>query len=229
MKKTLSLLLALLLCIALPVAAEVAATETTVYVSITDGSGALVLAYAPVAVTDTDADGVLTINDALELAHVAYHADGGDAFTSETTQYGLSMTELWGVENGGAYGYCVNNASAMSLADPIQADDHIKAYVYTDLVAWSDTYCYFENAAVAAAVNGEVALTLFANGYDANWAPIVLNVAGATLTINGEKTDVQTDAEGKAVLTFAEAGTYIVSAVSDSQVLVAPVCIVTVK
>ena len=80
----------------------------------------------------------------------------------------------------------------------------------------------------AAAVNSEVALTLSASGYDANWAPITLPVAGAALTVNGEKTEIITDENGNAVLNFTAPGVYTVSAVSETMPLVPPVCIVTV-
>ena len=225
MKKILSTLLALAMLVSLTAFAEEA---PTVYVSISTDTGALVLACAPVTLTDADGDGALTICDALMAAHAAYHADGAEAFLAEKTEWGLSMYRLWGVENGGSYGYCVNDASAMSLVDPVNAGDHVKAYVYTDLTAWSDTYSYFTAPVAAAAVNSEVALTLSANGYDANWAPVTLPVAGAVITVNGEATEVTTDENGNAVLTFAEAGVYTVSAVSETMTLVPPVCIVTV-
>lgn len=225
MKKILSTLLALAMLVSLTAFAEEA---PTVYVSISDDTGVLVVAYAPVALTDADTDGVLTICDALMAAHTAYHPNGAEAFLAEKTEWGLSMYRLWGVENGGSYGYCVNDASAFSLVDPINAGDHVKAYVYTDLTAWSDTYSYFTAPVAAAAVNSEVALTLSSNGYDANWAPVTLPVAGAVITVNGEKTEVVTDENGNAVLTFAEAGVYTISAVSNDLTLVPPVCIVTV-
>ena len=226
MKKFLSTLLALAMLLSCAAFAE--AADPTVFVSISDDAGALVLAYAPVTLTDVDEDGALTIYDVLVAAHIAYHPDGASAFLAEDTEWGKSMYKLWGVENGGSYGYCVNDASAMSLVDPIQAGDHIKAYAYTDLTAWSDTYCYFTAPVAAAAVNAEVALTLTANGYDENWAPITLPVAGAVITVNGEKTEIVTDENGHAVLTLAEAGTYTISAVSETQTLVPPVCILTI-
>lgn len=225
MKKILATLLALAMLVSLTAFAEEA---PAVYVSISDDAGALVLAYAPVALTDVDGDGALTICDALMAAHAAYHPDGADAFLAEDTEWGLSMYKLWGVENGGSYGYYLNDASAWSLVDPIQAGDHVKAYVYTDLVAWSDTYAYFTAPVAAAAVNAEVALSLSANGYDEAWNPVTLPVAGAVITVNGEKTEVVTDENGAAVLTFAEAGVYTISAVSETMTLVPPVCIVTV-
>lgn len=225
MKKILSTLLALAMLVSLTAFAEEA---PTVYVSISDDTGALKLAYAPVFLIDKDGDGALTICDALMEAHAFYYPLAAAGFLAEETEWGKSMYRLWGVENGGSYGYCVNDASAMSLVDPIKAGDHVKAYAYTDLVAWSDTYSYFNASVAAAAVNSDVALTLSANGYDANWAPVTLPVANAVLTVNGEKTEVTTDKNGNAVLIFAEAGVYTVSAVSETQTLVPPVCIVTV-
>lgn len=226
MKKVLSVLLALLMFVSLTASAE--ETAPTVYVSISDDTGALVLAYAPVALTDKDGDGALTICDALIAAHEECHPDGAEAFLAEDTEWGKSMYRLWGVENGGSYGYCVNDASALSLVDPVKDGDHVKAYAYTDLTAWSDTYSYFTAPVAAAAANADISLTLFAAGYDENWNPVTLPVAGAILTVNGEKTEVVTDETGNAVLNFAEAGTYTVSAVSDTMTLVPPVCIVTV-
>lgn len=225
MKKILSTLLALAMLVSLTAFAEEA---PAVYVSISDDTGALVLAYAPVALLDKDGDGVLTICDALIGAHEAYHPDGAAAFLAEESEWGLSLYKLWNVDNGGSYGYMVNDASPMSLLDPVYHGDHIKAYAFTDLTNFSDTYSYFTAPVAAAAVNAEVALTLSASGYDANWNPITLPVAGAVITVNGEKTALITDENGHAVLTFAAAGVYTVSAVSESMTLVPPVCIVTV-
>lgn len=225
MKKFLSLLLAVWMLVSLTASAEAA---PTVFVSISDDTGALVLAYAPVTLTDADGDGALTICDALMLAHAAHHPEGAEAFLAEQTEWGLSLYKLWGVENGGSYGYMLNDASAWSLVDPVKDGDHVKAYAFTDLTAFSDTYAYFAAPTAEAAVNSEITLTLNAAGYDEAWNPVTLPVAGATLTVNGEKTDVVTDENGNAVLTLAEAGIYTVSAVSETMTLVPPVCIVTV-
>ncbi len=225
MKKLFSLLCALLMLLSFAAATEEAPVA---FVSISDDTGALVLAHAAVELTDADGDGALTICDVLMAAHAAYHADGAEAFGAADSEWGKSLTKLWGVENGGSYGYYLNDASAMSLADPVAAGDHVKAFVYTDLTAYSDTYTFFTAPVAAAAVNAEVALTLNAAGFDENWAPVTLPVANATLTVNGEKTEVATDENGCAVMTFAEAGEYVISAVSESMTLVPPVCIVTV-
>lgn len=226
MRKILSTLLALAMLLSCAAFAEEAAP--VVFVSISDDTGMLVLAHVPVTVTDADGDGALTICDALTAAHTAYHPDGAAAFAAVNSEWGLSMAKLWGIENGGSYGYCVNDASAWSLVDPIKEGDHVKAYAYTDLTAWSDTYCYFAAPVAEAKMNAEVTLTLTANGYDENYAPITLPVAGAVITMNGEKTEITTDENGNAVLSLAEAGTYTISAVSETMTLVPPVCILTV-
>ena len=63
MKKFLSILLAMLMLLSGIAFAETA--DNIVYVSISDDTGALVLAYVPVAVSAADGDGALTICDAL--------------------------------------------------------------------------------------------------------------------------------------------------------------------
>lgn len=225
MKKFLALLL-VLMTLAIPACAE---DGLNVYVSITDDTGALVLACEAIAVTDANADGALTISDALACAHTAKHELGADAYATAMTDYGLSLTKLWNVENGGSYGYYLNNASAWSLLDPIAEGDHVKAYCYTDLTAWSDTYCFFDAPLLQAKAGEAVTLTLSAAGYDESFAPITLAVEGAAITVNGEATGAVTDAEGKAVITLAEAGVYTISAASDAMTMVAPVCVITVE
>lgn len=225
MKKFLSLLLVFLFAAASALAVEPA----NVLVTITDDTGAMVLACQSVAVTDADEDGALTINDALLCAHTDNNENGAEAYQSENTEYGLSLTRLWGVENGGSYGYYVNDASAWSLLDPVKEGDHVKAFVYTDLTAWSDTYTFF-NAPMLTVKAGEAAeLVLSAAGFDESYAPITLAVEGAAITVNGEATELVTNAEGKVSLTLNGAGVYTISATSAAMTMVAPVCIITVE
>ena len=203
-------------------------TEAAESIYVTVVNGDIELAYDDVALTDADSDGAFTVNDALYLAHEE-NFDGGAAagYATEETQYGTSLVKLWGVDNGGSYGYLINNASAMSLNDEVKAGDHVVAYVYTDLVAWSDTYTFFD--AVTAQINAgeELTLTLSMNGYDADWNPVVSPVAGAVITFDGVATEYVTDADGKVTITPDKSAT--VSAVSDAMTMVAPICVVTVK
>ena len=203
--------------------ASACACAETAYVSISNGAGELVLAREAVELSDADGDGTVTISDALYLAHENTFEGGAAAgYLSEDQGYGLSLCMLWGEDNGGSFGYYLNNASPLSLLDPVADGDHVKAYVYADLTAWSDTYCYFDKDSVSA---GEVELTLTALVFDANWVVVPTPVEGAMITIDGADSGILTDAEGKAVLTVAD-GTKLISARSDSAVLVPPVCVI---
>ncbi|MBQ8786685.1 MAG: hypothetical protein IJZ61_03520 [Oscillospiraceae bacterium] len=206
-----------------------AAETVDVYVTISDGTGALPVTQEKITVTDVDADGALTINDALFAAHEAKYDGGAEAgFDSSETEYGLSLNKLWGVENGGSYGYYKNNTSAMSLSDTIVDGDYITAYAYSDLTAWSDAYCWFDIDSAELETGAEMALALSYAGYDADWNPVTLFASDAVITINGEKTSYTTDSQGKVEIKFDEEGEYIISAVSDTQTLVPPVCKVKV-
>lgn len=229
MKRSMKRFLAVMLVVAvMSVASSVmplSAADESVYVTIANGE--LALAYESVPLTDADGDGSLTVNDALISAHdIAFEGGAAAGYGSKQTEYGLSMTKLWGIENGGSYGYYVNNASAMSLADPVKAGDHIVAYVYTDTKNFSDKYSYFD---VTSSSSSEVALTLNCSGYDENWAPVTSPVEGAVITVDGVKTDVKTGADGKATVSVTGEGRHVISAVSDSATLVPPVCIVTIS
>jgi len=206
-----------------------AAETADVYVTISDGTGALPVVQEKITVTDIDADGALTINDALYIAHEEYYNGGAEAgFASAETEYGVSLNKLWGVENGGSYGYYKNNTSAMSLSDTIADGDYITAYAFSDLTAWSDVYSWFDIDSAELDTGAEMALTLCYAGYDADWNPVTMFVSDAVITVNGDKTSYTTDSQGKVEIKFDEAGEYIISAVSDTQTLVPPVCKVTV-
>jgi len=230
MKKLLALLLSVMVLLSVSVlfaSAEDASVE--VYVTIADDKGELPVAVEKITVTDIDNDGALTINDALYIAHEEFYEGCAIAgYQTEMTKYGLSLVRLWGVANGYNYGYYVNNASAWSLTDPVVDDDYVAAYCITDLEYFADRYTYFDKW-TEESTGGELGFTLSKSDYDEEWNPVVLPVEGAVLTINGEPTDVVTDADGKANLTFTEYGTYLISAIApEGQINVPPVCVVEV-
>lgn len=224
MKKIYKLFIATMLMVFVFSITAMADEKTEVYVTISDKDGKFVVTQEKIEVTDIDNDGTLTINDALYAAHEAKY-DGGVAagYATETTQWGLGITKLWGTANGGNYGYVVNNVSAMGLADVVKNGDYVNAYIYTDLTAFSDAYSFFNVNAIDTKEGKEITLTLSANGYDANWSPVVNPVEGATITLNGEATEYKTDANGKVTFTLKK-GEYVISATADNQVLVPAVC-----
>ncbi len=227
-KRIVSMLTVLAMVLAMMPAMAFADSAETAKVSVTIADkGSLVVAQKEVAVTDIDADGALTINDALYAAHeAAYEGGAASGYASAMSSWGLSITKLWG-DTSGSYGYYVNNASAWGLTDPVKDGDSVYAFVYADQIAWSDTYSFFDKNTVTAQAGEEVELTLSYSGYDADWNTVVMPLAGATITVDGVATDAVTDDEGKAVIAM-EAGSHVISATAADKTLVPPVCIATV-
>ncbi len=222
MKKNLTAILtAAVVAGAFTVTASADEASAKVFVTISDGT--LKLAQEEIIAKDLNNDGKINIDEALFAAHEEMYQGDAAGYESYESEYGLSLGTLWG-NDCGSYGYYLNNASAMSLDDEVKDGDYINAFCYTDLTSWSDTYCFFDTHN---AEGNEFSLTLSAAGWDESYNPITIPVEGAVITIDGEKTDFVTDAEGKVTVTIDEAGSYVISAVSDTQILVPPVCVAT--
>ena len=230
MKKVISILLSVLLMLSIGVLCAAAEDTADVYVTIADKDGKLAVSAEKVTVTDTDKDGTLTINDALYCAHEAFYTGGAAAgYAIAQTQYGLSLDKLWGAANGGSYGYYLNGASAWSLTDAVKADDYLYAFVYTDLVKWSDAFSTFDQFKGDVKADEGVELTLtYVSGYDEYYAPVFKPLANADILIDGAESGVKTDENGKAKITFTANGTVIVSAKADGVTITPPVFKATV-
>lgn len=230
MKKVFSFILTLLViisCISITAFAE--NLSATVYVSVAD-KGTLVAAQVNVTVTDIDGDGTLTVNDALYAAHEAAYSGGAKAGYNYYTHkdYGLSIGKLWG-DTSGNFGYYLNNSSCWSLADTVKNGDYLNAFVYSDSKKYSDKYCFFGSYSVSADSGSDIELILNSAGYDVNWNPVTLPVAGAEITVDGMATGVKTDVNGKATIQISSTGKHIISAVSSTETLVPPVCTVQIS
>lgn len=225
-KRIISALLVMLMCISIMAFAGCGKkTETVkVYVTLAD-AGELAGAYKEVEAEDADGDGIISISDAIACGNKAVSGKN-DGYAAEKSDYGIAITKLLGVENGGSYGCYVNNTFVNSLADAVKEGDYIYAYSYKDLTAWSDAYSYFDQT--TAKTDGELTLKLSYIAFDESYNPVVTPAAGAVITVDGEATDVVTGEDGTAVITVEGAGEHIVSAVSDTMTLVPPVCVVTV-
>lgn len=198
---------------------------TNVYVTIACAGG-LVVTSEPVGVIDTDEDGAITVHDVLVCAHEKFFEGGAAAGYAEAeTEWGASISKLWGDENGGSYMYYVNNAGAMSLVDPVAADDYVAAFSFADLENWSDVYTYFDS--FRAKNSGSIDLVMSQASFDEDWNPVELPVEGATITIDGAPTEFVTDANGAVTVTL-EAGSHVISATApDGMTICPPSCVVT--
>lgn len=227
MRKTMSILLTILIAVGLfSVTAFAAPPSKEVYVTISV-EGSLKLINKKIEVNDVDSDGLFTINDALMCAHSQEYKGAG--YATANTQWGLSITKLWGHNSSADFGYRKNNAYVTSLLEEVTDNDSVYAYVYKDHTSWSDTYSYFDKNTATLNKGESLEVTLIASSYDASWNLVDAPFEGATITLNGKKTDIKTDKNGKAVIPFSKAGEFVVSATSSNTVLVPPAVQVTVK
>lgn len=230
--KILSLLIAILCftsVITLTAYAEESADTPSVEVTVSILNGSPVVSAAKITVTDTDGDGILTLSDALYCAHEAKYSGGAKSgYAAEPSQFGLSLTKLWG-DTSGSFGYYLNNQSPQSLLDTVNQGDYVAAFIYQDTLGWSDAYSYYDKTSATVTEGNSVMLTLSYLELDnETWMTTVKPAEGATVIINGRETEYTADRDGKLTLTFDEAGTYVVSARSDLNI-VPPVCVVTVE
>ncbi|MBR4343138.1 MAG: hypothetical protein IKP88_10640 [Lachnospiraceae bacterium] len=210
-----------------------AADGANIYVTICDGTKNMVVRQQSVTVTDVDSDGALTIYDALYCAHEKYYKGGAEAgFAAESIEGydGLSLKKLWGVENGGSYGYYLNDMSAWSLLDPVAEGDYLNAFIYSDTTYFSDSYAFFDARVYGCNKNKKIKVTLYSYSYDENWNPVKTPVANAMIYINGVESGLVTDENGtvKGVLPPVS-GSYLISAASAEANLVPPSALVFIK
>lgn len=195
-----------------------------VYVSIADENGNLVVRYEKVPYTEN-----MTVDMALSAIHEYKFSGGASGYASYESAYGLSMSKLWGVENGGSYGYYVNNAFPSSLAATIAEGDHVYAFIYTDTQTFTDTYAFFNANTVLLEKDASVTLTLSYSGYDESWMPVTLPVSGANIYVNGKISEHTTSENGKVTLSFDKKGTYILTADSNEMNLTPAFVVITVE
>ncbi len=222
MKKTLSLSLAALLCL-LCLTLSVSADEKApaALVTVTDENGNHVLANEEILLSDADGDGTITVTDALILAHKTECPDG----FSFTDAYGeREITSLWGYA-GGFYDCYLNGASFYLLTDPIEDGDTVHAFVYRSGEACSDAYSYFSSDTLNFR-DGKATLTLYAYTLTEEENLLSEPVKGAVITINGERTGIRTDKQGRFTIhadKLAIGEKNVISAICEDMSIVAPI------
>lgn len=225
MKKTIAMTAAFLLSFsAMSIMTSAAETgSVSVYVTISDNNAKLQAVQEEIEVTDVDNDGVLTIDDALYLAHEKLYDGGAEAgYKSSMGNWGKVLNKLWGIENGGAFAYYVNGKSAMGMDDELKDGDYLDAYAYIDTIGWSDSYSFFNSRKVYTRPGTAADLKLSRMGYDANYIAYEMAVGDAVITVNGEYTDILTDEAGNFSFTADEIGKYVISAYSEDHIIVPP-------
>lgn len=237
MKKTIALTAAFMLSFSAMSLTALAAEEDTakdassvsVYVNIADDKGNFPVLNKYIQVSDADEDSKITVNDVFITAHNEFFEGGAEAgYAASVGQYGLFVDKLWGIENGGYFGYCINDEFAFSLTDVVEDGDKINAFCYQDTENFSDSYSFFDIQSFESTEASDLTLTLLHKVFDEKGASKNEPLAGAVITVNGERTEAVTDEEGKVSLKINNDGEYLISAVSDTIKLIPPVCVATI-
>ena len=145
-----------------------------------------------------------TVGDVIKSVHEKWFTDGEAGYSTSAGQYGDMITKLWGIENGGSYGYYINGAMAMGLTDPVKPGDIIDVFVYKDAAGYSDIYTHL----TAEANGAEVTVTVNAvTGFDANYNPVFGPLAGTKVCYIGSTgnlvdTGIVTGEDGTASITL---------------------------
>ena len=196
-------------------------------------------AKLPVTVSDINSDGVLTYDEALTALHEAY-CPGGYDYNNTNSSRLWKVIKLWGkkdistvlYQNGEEFTKMLNYIGA-----PIAENDELYAVIQSDR---TDAYTYFDKTEVTVEEGKEFTLKLSVNsdyiiGNAASGVQIGTWEDGSFKAI----TDAKTAPNGTVTLSFAKAGTYVVTANGvlpgeddyedfDCRIT-APYCIVTVK
>ena len=226
MKRILAIMVASLICLSALFSLSVFAEEEAkinVKVSVTT-KNSIKAGLVSVAVGDEDGDGAITISDALYVTHKLHCVDGVSGYAAEESEWGLSLVKLWG-DDSGNFGYYLNHKPANSLADPIKEGDVVSACIYTGTYPGLESYTYFDQDTVTVSEGGSVTLTLMKISYDENFNAVSTPVPNAKLTV-GEAAwnDYKTDENGKVTFSPEWTAEMAVSAKTDDESIIMPVC-----
>ena len=121
----------------------------------------LALVDGEVTVTDINADGVLTYDEALQAAHTAYCPGG---YESAETEWGVSVSKLWNVSTMNCLFFLNDSALANHVGDTatsaLHAGDYLVASVNKDNTYYADHYVSFARRSATATAGKEFALNL---------------------------------------------------------------------
>ncbi|MDD6191138.1 MAG: hypothetical protein PUB75_06070 [Firmicutes bacterium] len=211
------------------------------------------MAYRDVTAEDVDKDGKITYEEALIAAQNKYLDGGADANYAASSGW---VNKFWGQTSDASFSFLRNDrididpvtgySSTVDLWE-IADGDYLTASVNSDTAHYADWYTYFDKKENT--VNAKEKFTLTLKGGQAMGTAFNNPAKGVTVGYwkdgSFESLDAKTDAEGRVKVSFAEPGTYIVTAsgsVSDMVYdwskgttveadcpIIAPVCIVNVR
>lgn len=177
-----------------------------------------------------------SLNDLFATLHSTFCGED-NGYVAASGDYGLYVTKFWGKETSNL-GYQINGGKKYvgGLDTAVNNGDCVDVSIYQNYYPNTENYTVFESYKDDAYVNEPFEVKLSQASYDENYNLVFSPCVGAKIVVNGSETEVTTDSEGKALLSFDTAGNYIVSAkktkLSDENevtAITAPVCLVNAK
>ena len=170
----------------------------------------------PVTVTDADEDTILTFHDALVAAHKEYYPDGEAGYDPGSG----FVDKLWGNESTNNLFYINDEGLPNGVTvDTVAEGDRLYASVNADNMFYSDWFSKFKSSKKTVTAGEDFTLDLTGHKGMAftedekTFVPLSgIKVGTWDNGAFNEIEDAVTDDNGKAVLSFAEPGTYIVTA-----------------
>ena len=156
-----------------------------------------------------------TILDVLIAAHI-------DMFTEEFTDYAplkasgsSGITSAFG-ETTSALSYRLNGATDngsgvwYNLDTEVKSGDYVDTMFYQDTNGYTDKYVSLGGRDIKS-TTGDVTLTATYEGFDANWATVILPAQGLNISVDGVSVGT-TDENGQITLKLSQCKTYVVTA-----------------
>ena len=206
------------------------------YVTIVN-KGEVVVPQLIVSVTDQNNSGGYDVDDALYAAHKATYPGGAaNGYGSNFGDYGLAISRLWG-DTSSNYGYWLDNASCRSLADTIEAGDHVVAFVYQKPYPDSDSYSKFDKFDYTATAGTALTVSAEKAGYDGNGNTVFSTLTSAKIVAYDDNFDalpegdytVTNNRDGSYSVTFNKSGFYYLVISCSDPLIVPAVSTVTVS
>ena len=250
-------LLMLLTFVLLPQPAQAEENKVTVYVSVLDMTNSSspgfqydkdyseLMYRVPVTVSNTDLSGynitgytydssaAPNLLHVIEKVHELYCEDGTAAFTYNSNGW---TTKMWGVESS-YLGYCLNGKiTGLAHNTTVKDGDDVAIFIYKSGVDYST----FDQLTPTVKAGEALTLTLnsidyYNNTFPVNGAQILVADPEYGWFFDVEQDDYfcnwRTDSNGQVTISFAEPGTYRLTAYTnsyDNSSIVWPVCEVTV-
>ena len=156
-----------------------------------------------------------TILDVLIAAHI-------DMFGEEFTDYAplkasgsSGITSAFGEETS-ALSYRLNGATDngsgvwYNLDTEVKSGDYVDTMFYQDTSGYTDKYVSLGGRDIKS-TTGDVTLTATYEGFDANWATVILPAQGLNISVDGVSVGT-TDENGQITLKLSQCKTYVVTA-----------------